>query len=196
MSVTPPVHRFWPKVQVSGSDCWEWRGRRDRGGYGRFDIDRTTSIGAHRFAYMVSNGPIPEGLFVCHACDNPGCVNPAHLWVGTSGDNTRDAKVKGRLSEPPDVRKYGVENAAARLTPKDVEEIRYTYAAGGTTYEHLGSAYGVGQSTIYKIVRGLTWPHVGGPVLSVDQRAFNGSGGDSLRPRVEIRVTPHERTAA
>jgi hypothetical protein len=90
------VELFWAKV-ARGADCWEWGGARNTSGYGwfRFGPDRTPT-GAHRVAYELSNGPIPDGLAVLHRCDNPPCVNPAHLFLGTNQDNVTDKVNKGR----------------------------------------------------------------------------------------------------
>jgi hypothetical protein len=86
---------FWAKVDVSDSaSCWPWTGHRDARGYGRTTKRSTT---AHRVAWEVTHGEIPAGLFVCHRCDNPPCCNPAHLFLGTAGDNARDMAAKGRV---------------------------------------------------------------------------------------------------
>lgn len=91
--------RFWEKVDKSaGPDgCWIWRAHLDKDGYGTFTPDHIP-IGAHRFSYELIYGFIPQGIFVCHNCpgrDNPSCVNPKHLWLGTNSDNLKDASSKG-----------------------------------------------------------------------------------------------------
>ena len=96
--------RFWAKVE-RGSSCWLWQGRL-RHGYGAvWDVSGTA--GAHRVAWILTHGPIPPGLCVCHRCDNPACVNPAHLFLGTHRDNVRDMVRKGRAVNPQAERNRG-----------------------------------------------------------------------------------------
>ena len=89
--------RLWGRVDTGGEadDCWEWTGARTALGYGRIKGDRCT-VQTHRLAYELTYGPIPDGLFVMHSCDNPPCCNPAHLAVGTNADNVHDSMRKGR----------------------------------------------------------------------------------------------------
>jgi len=87
---------FWSLVNKAGS-CWEWLGHKHSQGYGLYRFHSRQDTGAHRISWFLANGPIPDGLFVCHHCDNPPCVNPSHLFLGTARDNAIDASRKGRL---------------------------------------------------------------------------------------------------
>jgi hypothetical protein len=90
------IERFWSKVDKRGEDeCWEWKDHKDRGGYGKIWLSGRNVL-AHRFAWVIANGKMPDGLFACHKCDNPACCNPNHLFAGTSQDNIDDRVRKGR----------------------------------------------------------------------------------------------------
>jgi hypothetical protein len=98
----PVAERFWALVDRSG-ECWEWRGGRYLNGYGRFRLNNPRRMtGAHRVAYELTHGPVPDGLLVLHGCDNRACCRPDHLRVGTAGDNIRDALSRGRVKVGPD----------------------------------------------------------------------------------------------
>ena len=141
----PIERRFWSKVNKT-SDCWLWVGAADRQGYGR--IKTSTTVLAHRKSWEIHNGPIPDGLLVCHKCDNPPCVRPDHLFLGTNDDNMADMVQKGRAPRQ------------SRLTDIEVATIRRRYADGERWPRSLAREFGVSRSTIYYIVRRKTWVHV------------------------------------
>jgi hypothetical protein len=152
--------RFWAKVEVRGPDeCWEWRGSLRSAGYGAFSIGKK-SLCAHRVAYLLTRGEIPDGKIVCHTCDNRKCCNPAHLYAGTTADNARDRQERGRASTK---RARGSKASKAKLTEADVIAIRQRYAAGGITQTMLAGEYGIDTSSISDIVRRESWRHVGQP---------------------------------
>jgi hypothetical protein len=102
--IIPLGERLWSRVDIRGpNDCWEWKGKCSAGGYGRIRIGGGGSpeSAASRVAWIITNGDIPEGLFVCHRCDNPPCCNPAHLFLGTAQDNVADMVAKGRNHKRP-----------------------------------------------------------------------------------------------
>jgi hypothetical protein len=144
--------RFWGKVDKGGGpeSCWEWLGTRKPTGYGGCGAANGRHGRAHRVAYELCIGPIPEGMCVCHTCDNPACCNPAHLFLGTPADNARDRAAKGRTAR-------GENHGRAKLTQKIVGEIRAAYAGGNVTAAFLGGQYGVTDRTVYAIVAGKTW---------------------------------------
>lgn len=144
------IKRFWSKVDMADG-CWEWVAGKTPRGYGKFRL-LDGHIGAHRYCWEITNGPIPDGLFVCHRCDNPPCVNPEHLFLGTSQDNIDDMVEKGRSL-------HGERNHAAKLTPKQVNEIRRRFAPGDT-YAAVGREYGVSYGTISRIINGKAWTHI------------------------------------
>lgn len=151
------IQRFWSKVDRSGP-CWRWTGgvfRCANGNYGRFWLG-TKATGrdhhAHRIAYMLTHGRIPAGMEVCHHCDNPSCVRPDHLFLGTHSDNMRDMLAKGRRRNLP-----GDTNGNSKLTWSDVRAIRTRYAAGGISLKALATHYHVNTALVHRIVRGQIW---------------------------------------
>ena len=99
LPITPIHLRFWRRVSKSDAGCWLWMGSKDGGGYGTIATARGHAPAkAHRVAWEMRHGPIPEGMTVCHTCDTPACVNPEHLFVGTQRDNMRDCATKGRVN--------------------------------------------------------------------------------------------------
>lgn len=133
------------------SACWEWQGPRGKQGYGYAKIAGLPSR-AHRLSYELHYGPIPDGLYVCHTCDNRACVNPTHLFLGTAADNTADMVAKGRAYKP-----RGEAHPHAKLTWGDVREIRRLYATGKYTQEKLGQRFGVNRTTVWSIVHHKAW---------------------------------------
>lgn len=136
--------------------CIEWQGTKHNG-YGRLIVGsrkdgtrHTTS--AHRLSYLLFNGPIPDGYEVCHKCDNPACINPEHLFLGTRQDNVNDREIKGR-----NIVKIGEEQPRAKLTKKAVKQCRDLYFRGGISYEKLAKRFGVAKRTMMRAIKGITW---------------------------------------
>ena len=146
----PPAVKFDRNVQV-GPECWEWVGSKDVKGYGVMKIAGVT-YAAHRMAFERAHGPIPSGAYICHKCDNPPCVNPAHLYVGTHADNMRDKVSRGRCSSLP-----GESNPFAKLTAERVGQVRSLYATGRFTQRELARHFSIAQSHVGRIVRGEAW---------------------------------------
>ncbi|MGC5820961.1 HNH endonuclease signature motif containing protein [Ralstonia pseudosolanacearum] len=146
------AERFWEKVEVQGADeCWPWLASTKQGGYGKILGDNGRFLLAHRAAYQLAIGSIPENLVICHQCDNPNCVNPAHLFLGTQADNLRDMRAKGR-GNPPKGRRH----PNARLNDEIVAQIR----ADTRSHRQLALEYGIGKSTVGMIKSGATWTHL------------------------------------
>lgn len=145
----PIAIRFWEKVKKRGPDeCWEWSAGKNAQGYGKIRINGCPE-GAHRVAWSLVNGPIPEGKIVMHKCDNPSCCNIAHLEIGTYGDNVRDMVKKGRHVH---VKKI--------VTEEQVREMRKRYAQGGIFLRELAAENNMSIVGIHSIIRRKTWKHV------------------------------------
>lgn len=163
---------FRQHMQPKPSGCIEWAGPRDDNGYGRFTFKRGQSL-AHRTAWRLFRGNIPDGLCVLHRCDNPPCVNPEHLFLGDRGDNARDMAAKGRQHVqrnpgqqpvcPPERKARGSGHGNAQLTEAQVLAIRERNYRGELG-KHLAAEYHCSTSLISAIVRGHFWRHVGGPI--------------------------------
>lgn len=149
--------RFWAKVDMRGpDDCWYWTGAQTFG-YGklaRSEDGRRIWLRAHCVAYEYGNGQIPEGLCVCHTCDNPLCCNPRHLWTGTRRDNNSDRCRKGRNAD-----NRGVTNPNVKLSEQQVHEIRAALAAG-EVQQVIADRYGVVQPHISRIKYGTSWQDI------------------------------------
>lgn len=162
LNVGPSLEeRFWEKVDKRGPDeCWSWTGSRNGAGYGKLGGEEGSQY-AHRVSYELANGVVPDGLYVCHHCDNPPCVNPDHLFLGTSQDNADDMVSKGRGAR-------GERSRNAKLTSIQVIEMRELYATGTITKTDLARKYNVTRSAIRRIVNGEGWAH-----LPLPQHGFN-----------------------
>lgn len=133
--------------------CWEWNGGKYESGYGQVSTPDGRSKVAHRMAYLAWVGPLEDGQYACHRCDNPPCMNPAHIFAGTHKENMEDCANKDRNV-------HGEKTPWSKLTENDVRNIRTAYATGEFSQRELGEAYGVSQSNISFAVRGRTWARV------------------------------------
>lgn len=146
------TEKFWQQVDKSG-DCWEWIGcRNQESGYGRFNnkfVMDTYSVGkeSHRISWcMYHNKPIPDGMWVLHTCDNPSCVNPSHLYLGTPADNVKDRQERS-----------GWTDFTRKLSDRDVSYIRNVFdRAGVGCIESIAEKYGISTSYVYRLGKNLT----------------------------------------
>jgi hypothetical protein len=138
---------FWAHVVLRKADqCWPWNGTLTRRGYGVISRGTGTQIRAHRVSYVLEHGPIPDGLLVRHTCDNPRCVNPKHLLVGTNYDNAQDAVGRGRMAA-------GERSGRAKLTAAQACQIR----DGGESPSWVAKKFGINESAVRKIRTGERW---------------------------------------
>jgi len=153
--------RFWTKVKKGEPDqCWEWQAYCQKSGYGWFALNGSQEL-AHRLSYIQANGEIPEGMFVCHRCDNPKCVNPNHLFLGTPLENHLDMRSKNRNAK-------GQQSPNSKLTEDDARTIVHLYISCQKNQYQLANDFGVHLITINDILKGRTWKH-----LNVNPAAIN-----------------------
>ncbi len=150
---------FWNKVAITADDnqCWLWQGCHLLSGYGLMEINRKR-IRAHRIAWSYPDYVIPEGMDVCHSCDNPKCCNPKHLFIGTHQENMDDMKMKKRYCMP--ITRKGIDSNKAKLTEEQVLAIRSEYIPYKVSTPKLAAKYNVHQSVIHDIVTRKTWKHI------------------------------------
>jgi len=146
----PLEERFWTKVNKT-EGCWLWARALDTRGYGHIR-DKGLSKRAHRVAWELSNGLVPVGMQVCHTCDVRHCVNPDHLFLGTSHENIRDAVDKGRFQ-------HGETSGSAKLRESDITDV-FILNAAGWSQAKIGARLGVSGSTIGSILRGEKWSYL------------------------------------
>lgn len=167
-TIKPLTERFWSKVDKTShpNGCWIWTGSRGRRGYGNFAIIEgkgvMRSILAHRLSYELANGEFSDDLCVLHKCDNPPCVNPDHLFLGTRYDNVQDMRAKGRqryIGHPGSSGAQGEHHGNSKLTNETVRHIRALHK-NGLSYSKLATQFSVNKSTIERIVLRKSWTHI------------------------------------
>jgi hypothetical protein len=151
------IDRFWSYV-IKTDGCWGWKAALNKDGYGRFSSAQTATspkrnLSAHRYAWELAHGPIPEGMEVLHHCDTPPCTRDEHLFLGTKLDNVADAVSKGRQAR-------GERSNTAILTEEQVRAIHTEYVNRRGIFVEMARKYGVCPETISAIVRRVNWAHV------------------------------------
>lgn len=151
---TSMLNRFWSKVDKSNGDdsCWEWTAYKYPNGYASIRLNGVRYY-AHRASWIIHYGEIPEGLLVCHHCDNPPCVNPSHLFLGTTQDNVNDKMNKGRYRAG---HVSGEDHPNSRFNWEIINKIRKSYAEG-VTQQELADKYNTSQAYIGKIIKNIWW---------------------------------------
>lgn len=152
---------FWEKVDIKGqNDCWNWKKSKKLNGYGQL-LWNYKNVYSHRTAWILSNGDIPQGLFVCHKCDNPACCNPNHLWLGTPITNVLDMMNKGRYYLNSNrAWAHGSTHYSSKFTNETIVKIRKMYEDKPNQYKWLADLFNVSSNCIYAIVTRKTWKHV------------------------------------
>lgn len=160
------INLFWSKV-IKQDGCWNFQSAKDRDGYGTFSYklegsNKYIKTGAHRFMIMIHGYIIPKGYVVCHHCDNPSCVNPKHLFIGTVADNNLDKKLKGRERAPK-----GERQAHASITDDIARKIKSEAVVGwrvgynnGSNISQIAAKYGVKRELVRRIARGELYRHI------------------------------------
>ena len=145
------VKRFLTKFKKT-KNCWIWEGTMISNGYGHFCVYHEHPVLAHRYSWTLFNGKIPKNKYVLHKCNNPKCVNPSHLYIGTQKDNIRDVINNGKFI-------YGSKHPISKLTEIDIPKI-IEFSSQGISQRKIASMFKINQTTIWKIIHGLAWPHV------------------------------------
>mgnify|MGYP000128423906 CR=1 FL=1 len=146
------AERLFSKTIPTSTGCMQFVGKITKDGYGSLKV-AGKSISTHRISYEIVYGSIPDGLYVCHRCDNRLCVNPFHLFAATHKDNMADMRSKGRSLT-------GEKHPRVKLQPCQVLEIRERYAFGGVSQTKLAEEYGIGDTQVWRIVHNKKWKHL------------------------------------
>ena len=147
------ILRFNEKYERHESGCWLWTASTAGKGYGQIKLPKQRKqIYAHQLSYLIYKGEIPAGVFVCHTCDNPKCVNPDHLFLGSAKDNQQDMKAKGRST-------FGERNPGVKLTEERVQEV-LRLLRDGVTQMRIAKMVGISQMQVSRINRGERWNHL------------------------------------
>jgi hypothetical protein len=166
----PERERIMELIDFKGpDDCWEWLGKRERLGYGR-----AGALRMHRITWMMAYGAIPDGMEVCHKCDNRPCCNPNHLFLGTHAENMADAARKKRF-----VRKKGESVKNAKLTEDKVRQIFEMYSMGDYTQVAISREVGVATTTVSRVLSKLAWPHT--PYENTFTRVHDGIIAENVK---------------
>lgn len=147
------MQRFWSKTRSGTDGCIEWTAAKKSYGYGVFNRDGKHTILAHRMAWILEYGNLPDDSVIMHRCDNPGCVNVKHLMIGSHADNVADKIAKGRGND-------GMRHGHAKLTDDVIRQIRSLYQAREANQYQLAKRFGISQSVISEVINRKSWDHI------------------------------------
>lgn len=167
------IERIKNRVKVNECGCWIWQGSKSGDGYGLIEMPQRHTRRVHRVMYEAAVGTLLPGMFVCHRCDVPLCVNPDHLFLGTPKDNSHDMVLKGRSSR-------GEKASTSVLSEADVPEIVQRYK-NGESGKSIAASYGIQRNTVLKILRGETWAHVERESVTLKSPQSKGSGNPGAK---------------